>query len=82
VDNIKLIDKIMRYHRQYFDGESDCIEVWNQHYTVISDVHAIGESGRETIIPKEQAQKEAKEEKCWFCEYLRKLKKEVEHELG
>jgi len=72
----QLIDKIMRYHRKYYAdvGESDCIEVYNQHYTIISDSHCIDEKGRESIIPQEEANLERVKERCSLCQYLRKLR--------
>ena len=72
------IEEFEIYHKSVqYDGESDCIEVWNANHTIISDVACFEQNGkeiREFVKPKAEAQKEAEVEKCDTCEFIRELK--------
>jgi hypothetical protein len=49
---------------------------------IISEVHKFDmKTGEEKIISKEEAQKEALEEKCYFCNELRKINKKYQLEV-
>ena len=72
------LTKVLKYHRRKFeDGESDCIEVYNKNFEIISDVYEIDEKGNEKVIPKEIAQKQQQEEQCHFCEFIKQKIKDV-----
>jgi hypothetical protein len=77
-ERVRLIDEIMKIHKVEFSGgEYDCIEEYNKHTSLISDVITFDEKGQQLTIPKEEAKKLRFAEKCWFCDELRALRKKA-----
>jgi hypothetical protein len=72
------IEEFEIYHKSVsYDGESDCVEVWNANHTIISDVACFEQNGKtvkEYVKPKAEAQKESEQEKCYTCELIREFK--------
>jgi hypothetical protein len=75
----KLVDKIYSWHRRDKDGDGcyACLEMENANITIISEVYEFDDKGNERVIPKEKANEQAKLQKCYVCEYLRRLKSQL-----